>query len=301
MRWLRFPSVSGARLKGILNAIWTRVFRRSSIRDVPDEARRFYERLERELANAHEDVVIVGPTREGFGAVLRVERQEIAVPLGEVFLREKAFPDSFAATVDRLVGEIREHLASTSDLLFDEAIDILLPQIRSEDWIRGNSPAFGPGSLVREELLEGLCLCFVLDEGDSMVFLTEGHLRAWGIDTAAVKNLAMTNLRRLASSSSELGLESGAAATQIVSQGDGYDAARMLLALERDVDDVGGLVFAVPDRDTLVVGRKDTGLAQLMSAVDDEFERSEHPISPDLYEIRDRRLARLPAAESTSG
>lgn len=280
-------------LVGILSSFFARFLRREPYHGVPDEARRFFDRLSRQLALSHPEIVVVGPTRQGFGAVLRIERQELAVPLGEVFLREKAFPDSFPATIDRLVLELREHLASTQDLLFDEAIDALLPQIRSEAWIRGNSPAFGPGSLVREDLFEGLCLCFVIDEGDSMVFVTEGHLRAWGIDVAGVKNLALANLRRLAASTEARLETSEDEGTRIVSSGDGYDAARVLLALERGVDQVEGLVFAMPDRDTLVVGRKEAGLSKLMAAVDDEFTKSEHPISPDVFEIRNAKLERV--------
>ncbi|HMQ23135.1 MAG TPA: hypothetical protein PKE00_11635 [Planctomycetota bacterium] len=275
----------------VLTGFFTRVFRRAPYHGVPDEALRFYERLIVELAKGHPEIEVIGPTREGFGAVLRVERQELAVPMGEVFLREKAFPDSFPATVERLVRELRDHLASIEDLLFDEAIDLVLPQIRAEEWIRGNSPAFGPGALVRRELFEGLDLCFVIDEGDSMVFVTEGHLRAWGIDAIALENLSMTNLRRLAASDGGLPvLQSEDAVALTVESGDGYDAARVLLALDRSVEDVESLVFAMPDRDKLVVARRSADLATLMQSVEDSFEHAEHPISPRLFAIKDRRL-----------
>ena len=45
-----------------------------------------------------------------------------AVPLGEVFLRERAFPADFDRTVDRLIDELHDHLATTHDLPFDEAV-----------------------------------------------------------------------------------------------------------------------------------------------------------------------------------
>ncbi|MCB9917468.1 MAG: DUF1444 family protein [Planctomycetes bacterium] len=282
----------------ILTGLFSRIFGRAPYHGVPDEAKRFYDRLRSELASSHPEIEVLGPTREGFGAVLRVERQELAVPMGEVFLREKAFPDSFPATVDRLVTELRDHLASTQDLLFDEAIDRVLPQIRSEDWIRGNSPAFGPGALVRRKLFEGLDLAFVIDEGDSMVFVTEGHLRAWGIDALALENLSMNNLRRLAATEETLpvlGQDDGDA--HVIESGDGYDAARVLLALERGVDAVDGLVFAMPDRDKLVVGRKGPGLSRLMQSVDEAFETAEHPISPRVFEIKDHKLTGLRSSD----
>lgn len=289
-----FPLAVWCVVAGILSSLFARKFRREPYRGVPDEAVRFYDRLAKTLAAAHPEIEVVGPTQQGFGAVLRVDRQEIAVPLGEVFLREKAFPDAFDATVSRLATEIRDHLASTQDLLFDEVVDCVLPQIRAEEWIRSNSPAFGPGSLIRVDIFEELSLCFVLDEEDSMVFVTQGHLSAWGIDVAALENLAMNNLRRLAARDGGLpGLEMTEGASHVVRSGDGYDAARMLLALDRGVEDVDGLVFAVPDRDTLVIGRKGTKLSQLMADVDARFERGAHPISRELFEVQDRKLRRL--------
>ena len=287
-------------LAGLLSLLFARSLRRAPYQGVPDEARRFYDRLVRSLSLRHPGVELIGPTQEGFGAVVRVDRQELAVPLGEVFLREKAFPEAFDDTVSRLVVELREHLAATGDLLFDEAVEAVLPQIRAEDWIRDNSPAFGDGSLVREEIFESLALCFVIDEGDSMVFVTQGHLRSWGIDLPSLKNLALANLRRLAES--EGGLPEPSAQESeacVLKSGDGYDAARVLLALDRSVEDVDGLVFAIPDRDTLLVGRKSEGLAQLMAAVDEEYASAEHPISPRVFEVRERRLTAAELVEDS--
>jgi uncharacterized protein YtpQ (UPF0354 family) len=277
---------------GLLTWLTPKALRAAHFRGLPEEARSFFERLQQVLIRQHPGVDLVGITSEGFGAVLRVERQELAVPLGEVFLRERAFPDAFPKTVDRLVTEIRDHLATIHDLPFDEAIPKILPQIRPQEWVRASSPAFGPGRLVTTPLLNDLLTCYVLDEPGSMVFVTHGHLDEWGCKSEYIANLALTNLKRLAET--EGGLPVPAAADRepcVLHTGDGYDAARMLLATDPcSVDDVQGLVFAIPDRDTLVVARTGSGLGRLMAEVGAEYEQSAHRISPRLFEIADGSL-----------
>lgn len=277
---------------GILTPVLVRFLKRAPYHRVPPDAKRFFLRLEEELKERHPGVQLVGLTSEGFGAVLRVERQEIPVPLGEVFLRERAFPSAFPHTVDRLVNEVRAYLAAVDDLPFDEAVQAVLPQVRSMEWVRHNSPAFGPGRILTTPLLDDLATLYVIDEPGSMVFVTEGHLEAWGTRGDFIENIAKSNLRRLAEEAGSFPIpDAGEDEPCVLHTGDGYDAARILLAMDESrVDDVKGLVFGIPDRDTLVVGRKDSDLVSLMGEVGDEFGRGDHPISPRLFEVGDRAL-----------
>jgi uncharacterized protein YtpQ (UPF0354 family) len=269
---------------------------------MPPEAEGFFVRLQEVLGERHPAIEVLGLTAEGFGMVLSVDRQQIQVPLGEVFLRERAFPDAFPQTVDRLVEEIRAHLAAIDDLPFDAAVNRILPQVRSQEWLRSHSPAFGPGRVITTPLHEDLVTCYVLDEEDSMLFVTEGHLAAWGTRAEDVANLAMTNLRRLAEQEGGLPLPAPDDATlHLLHTGDGYDATRVLLALDESaLEATRGLVFAMPDRDTLVVGRKSGDVVQLMQEVEAEYASSEHPISPRLFEVRDAGLAPVSGPEEAS-
>jgi uncharacterized protein YtpQ (UPF0354 family) len=286
MIWVLFCCALG----GLLAAFFTRLFKRVPRSEVPQDTRRFYVRLDEVLRERHAGIEVVGLTRQGFGAVLRVDRQEVAVPLGEAFLRERAFPAGFDDIVDRLVTEIRQHLTAIGDLPFDEAVQRVLPQIRSEEWLRTQSPAFGPGRIPTTPIFDDLVTCYVLDEPGSMVFVTEGHLDAWGRRVEEIDNIAMANLRRLAAEDG--GLPVPAAddkEPRVLHTGDGYDAARLLLALD-DVDAAPGFVLAVPDRDTLVVGAPNADLSRLMGDVGAEYRCSDHPISPRVYKVSEGRL-----------
>ena len=46
-----------------------------------------------------------------------------------------------------------------------------MPQIRTLEWVRENSPAFGPGKILTADLCGELVSCFVIDERDAPGFL----------------------------------------------------------------------------------------------------------------------------------
>ena len=285
---------------GLLSWTLSKLLKRAHYKGLPPEAAEFFERLEGSLKQHHPEVAIVGPTPEGFGAVFRVDRQELAVPLGELFLRSRAFPSAFDEQVGRYIRELRDHLVAIDDLPFDEVVARVLPQIRSAEWIRANSPAFGPGRVLVEPLVDDLVCALVIDEPDAMTFVTEGHLDAWGCGERNLRNLALGNLKLLAEEEGGIPVPAvGEAEPKVLHTGDGYDAARVLLAPET-LEGVEGLVFGIPDRDTLVVGRRDSNLSRLMGAVEGEFKESEHPISAGLFAVEGGELRSLMQPEGPS-
>jgi hypothetical protein len=262
-----------------------RALHRGAVAEMPREAQDFFLAFQRSFEDRYQDLQVLGPTAEGFGAIVQVGHQEFAVPLGELFLRERAFPGSLDENVDRMCRELNEHLASIEGEPFDLAMARVLPQIRTGDWVRENSPAMGPGKLVTMPLFEDLTLCFVLDDAESIVFVTDGHLQFWGIDLVSLENLATKNLEEKAGIPTDSLVEK-AAGEVIHLQGDPYDATRLLLAMQNtDLANVQSLAIGLPDRDSVILGPK-SEIGALMEQVQEDFERGKHPVSPKVYEVR---------------
>ncbi len=258
---------------------------RGPVADMPREAQDLYLAFCRSLEDRYEDLQVLGPTEEGFGAIVQVGHQEFAVPLGELFLRERAFPGSLDDNVDRMCAELNDHLASIESEPFDLAMGRILPQIRTGDWVRENSPSMGPGKLANRPLFEDLTLCFVLDDAQSIVFVTEGHLKFWGIDLASLENLATKNLEEKAGVPAESLMEK-AAAEVVHLQGDPYDATRILLAMQNtELNKIQSLAIGLPDRDSVFLGPK-SEIGSLMEQVKEDYEKGQHPVSPRVYEAR---------------
>gem|GEM_PF-2358864 len=294
---LIIPWILGSAVLAFLCGLW---LRRRGRPEMPSEVRSFLERFREIVESSRPSFQVLGPTREGFGAVLKIEEQEWAVPLGELYLRERAFPGSLETSARKLCDELEDLCARVEDLPFEEAAGKILPQIRTREWIEHCTPAFGPGAVVHRPLFEDLSICFVLDEGDAMVFLTRAHLEFWGREVEDLWNLANANLSRLAEEEGGLPAPEEEGKPGLKRSEDGYAATRLLLAMDRErLDEVRGLVFGIPDRDTLLVAKGEDALPELMREVREQFGRGNHPLSRDLFRVGPEGLRRvsLPAEE----
>lgn len=258
-----------------------RRFRRS-LPAIDPEIAAFLVRLETELARSHPDVAFLGVLPDRIACLLRVEGQETEVSLRELFRHADASDDAFTRLVAGLIADIREvGLDRVGDLDFAAVAGMLLPQVRSREWV-DQQGTFGDAGLVFTELAAGLCVVYVVDGDSSMVFVCRALLRRWGRSVADVHNLALANLRRLGKP-----LPDGLPAEPVVLQTqDGYDAARVLLLEPRD-----GLLVAIPDRDTLWVGPESgQDLARLMATTEHIAASSPHAVSPRLFRLNAGRL-----------
>lgn len=281
----------------LLLAIAGFVWRQGRVKANTSALEAFLLRFQTVLAVEHPEVEFLGLTCDGAKLVLRFRHQELALPLSDFLLLERALPGSFSDSLKRVFEQLPMFLSRVDDLLFDEAIPLLLPQIRSKQWILENSPSLGCGRVLTKELLDDLVICYVLDGPESMIFISDGHLRSWGCRPAYIHNLAMSNLKTLAGTNGGLPLiDPRQAGARILHSNDGYDAARLLLALEPNMEEED-LVFAVPDRDLLIVGKKSDNLAELMKDVGHEYASSRHPISPCLFRVRSSRLIKIDSNE----
>lgn len=254
--------------------------RRRRLGAIPDRTERFLRDL-RNAVTALEEVELTGVVPGRFLGVLKVDGQETPIPLQPLQEHWNSFPFDLSDVVERIVEEIRsDGLDTAFDFEFAELATDLMPQVRSMDWVRDNSPAFGDGRLVHRMLAPDLALCYVIDDSWSMVFVCEAHLRRWRKSEAQINGLARRNLRERTDSETRDRLENGQPIHHRTS--DGYAASRVLLVESERADD---LLFALPDRDVLWLGEADADLADLMDRSADECAASPHPVSPKLYRI----------------
>lgn len=251
----------------------------------------FLRLFEEELTLRHPDVAYCGLAPNRMAVVIRVQDQETPIPLGQLFRHHQAFPDALAPLVDQVVEDITvAGLDDPSDHAFSDVATDVMPQIRSRAWV--DFRRFGDGGLVYRSLGDDLVVAYVIDDPASMVFICRAHLKQWGRTEEDLYQLASRNLERLCEAEPPV---SGGGDGVLQYNGDGYDAARVLLL---DREDSEGLLVAIPDRDMLWVGA-DTGqdLARLM-AVNEELNRNAaHPVSPRLYRWSRGQLEAVSAAD----
>lgn len=268
---------------------WLHHRMRASTPRVSGEIAGFLLRFETLIAERHPGVMFAGMLPDQFAGLLVVDGQETPVSLADAFRHEQAFPSGFAEYVANLVEEIREvGMDRVEDLDFAIVATEILPQVRALSWVQERG-CFGDGGIVHTKLNDDLATVYVVDDANSMVFVCRAHLKRWRKSEADLHNLALANLaRRDKASMSGVGSETGPMRIQLH---DGYDAARVLL-----LDDVEGLLVAVPDRDVLWVGSEEQGvdLATLMASTQEIAGRSPHPVSSRVYRVTAGRLEALP-------
>jgi len=148
-------------------------------------------------------------------------------------------------------------------------------------------------------------IVFVTDLPHMTVSITTEQLLRWKVDVDEMESIARANLDEYAPEL-ELQLveskEGGRAA--IISQHDGYDAARLLLGglFERLACRLGGDFYvAIPARDMFVAfsASPDPFVARLRDRVQHDFRRLPYPITPDFFYVtRDGVCGTRPESQS---
>ena len=234
-----------------------------------------------------EDVEFRGPMPGAFAILLAVRGQEVPVALNQLYRHYRAFPSRLPQLVDYLLAEIEESAQDQpEDHPFAAVAMNILPQVRPLSWVRENGPAFGDSSLVHRPLGPDLAVCYVIDDEWSMVFLCQAHLRQWCRSEKDVFQLARQNLARC--SVSRIPLPDGTRSSVLLRSGDGYDAARVLLL---DEDQLEGLLIAMPEQEVLWLGQEsEHSLESLLALNHEQNQSAPRPVSPELYRMQDKEL-----------
>ncbi len=153
-------------------------------------------------------------------------------------------------------------------------------------------------SPVIHDLQNGLLVLYVVDEGESLQFVQNRHLRAAGIDAEALHAVAMRNLLALIEERTRMQPHGNLFAVFL----DGTFEASLLLVdylwEEAFVEYApNGFVAAVPARDMLAFADAASpgGIAELRDVISRVFPGGDHTISADLYRREAGRWVRFHA------
>lgn len=145
--------------------------------------------------------------------------------------------------------------------------------------------------VAHSEFVNGTVLVYVLDLPQVTISLTLEQLIRWGVDCLEIEDIAKANLDRYSPELQIQLIESndgGRAA--ILSEQDGYDAARLLLGSlhERLAPELhGDFYVATPSRDMFVALSCDPPefVERLQKRVDQDYRRLPYPITRDMFVV----------------
>lgn len=149
--------------------------------------------------------------------------------------------------------------------------------------------------LAYRPLAGDLLLAYVIDQGDSVGYLNERHLRTWNVTEAELHQRALANLRAKAWTPYPGVLGAGKGALMIFNSRDGYDAARIVLPemfAEFQARLPGALVIGVPNRDFLIAfsDANRRVFAQIAAQVATDAQTQAQALTAQLFTFEDGQL-----------
>jgi uncharacterized protein YtpQ (UPF0354 family) len=220
----------------------------------------------------------------------------VILDLDDAYTEYEADPDGKEELVAGVVADAERRLeAGLGDLTLEEASSDLMPLLQAPFDLR--SYGFEPAT---SELPGGLSLVYVVDADDAYTVVRPEDVERWGTTVEELEGVALDNLLRQTNDEQELLCEpAGDQELCGWSTSDGYDATRMVVpGLRRQiVREYGGpAVYAVPMNNVFValprriVERGNTE-ERLRARVQQGFQTSDEPVSPELFVERDGELA----------
>jgi uncharacterized protein YtpQ (UPF0354 family) len=220
----------------------------------------------------------------------------VVLDLGDAYAEYEADPDGKDELVAGVVADAERRLeAGLGDVTLEEASSDLMPLLQAPFDLR--SYGFEPAT---SELPGGLSLVYVVDADDAYTVVRPEDVERWGTTVEELEEVALDNLLRQTNDEQELLCEpAGNLELCGWSTSDGYDATRMVVpGLRRQiVREYGGpAVYAVPMNNVFIalprriVERGNTE-ERLRARVQQDFQTSDEPVSPELFVERDGELA----------
>jgi uncharacterized protein YtpQ (UPF0354 family) len=149
--------------------------------------------------------------------------------------------------------------------------------------------------LAYRPLAADLMTAYVIDRGQSVAYINQQHLEAWGVTEATLHERALANLRAKDWMPYPGMLGAGKGALLIFSSRDGYDATRILVS-ELFADFAaqlpGNLVIGVPNRDFLIAfsDADRRVFAQIKAQIDVDVRTQPHPLTTYLFTLHAQQL-----------
>ncbi len=225
---------------------------------------------------------------------LRVTGRRVQADLATFYRAYRDAPEQQPAIIQELVQSLVSVPSDPSDTdptrLLDRVMPMLKPLVLLNDVYERQLPM-----LVYRPLVGDLLISYVIDQGQSVAYINEQHLHAWGVNEATLHERALANLRARDWTPYPGVLGAGKGALLIFNSGDGYDATRLLLP-ELFVDFVarlpGNLVIGVPNRDFLIAfsDADQRVFAQVKAQIDVDARTQSHPLTAQLFTLREQQL-----------
>jgi uncharacterized protein YtpQ (UPF0354 family) len=227
---------------------------------------------------------------------LRVGGREVTSELDNFYAMYRSAPDQLPAIWEMLADLLTENVPDRSEsdtaVLLERVMPMLKPlallnEVRAE----------GLPLLVYRPLVGDLMVTYVVDEGESVAYLNEGHLQRWGVSEDVLWARSLANLRARTRGVRPQRIGSGAGSLLLLNGGDGYDAARLLLpeifaTFAATVP--GNLVIGVPSRDFLLAfsDRDRRIFEQIKTQIETDARVQAHPLTEQLFTYQNGALAR---------
>ncbi|WP_029214418.1 DUF1444 family protein [Kallotenue papyrolyticum] len=234
---------------------------------------------------------------------LRVSGRDVAAELHNFYALYRHAPEQLPAIWDALRAAVLELPPDRSEDDPETLLERVMPMLKPLALLQAVRERRLP-LLAYRPLVGQLMLAYVIDEGRSVAYINEDHLRTWRVDEALLHRRALANLRRRPWRPQPGRLGSGAQSLLIFNSGDGYDATRVILPelfSEFAASIPGRLVLGVPNRDFLIAfSDADPEIVERIRAQIARDQRAQqYPLSDELLTYRAGRLELYdpPAAE----
>jgi len=249
---------------------------------MPKEPEAFAEQVAAMLERLHPEhsVELVGP-----GELIINGRR---LDLQNLFRLVHQHPDNGTQITEQYLENLFSgELVGVEALPLDVARRMIMPRIHPETIFNHLQPEM----VAHAPYVNGTVILFVIDLPQMTVSITTEQMVKWGVDIDGLDEIARRNLRE-ASDDLELRLvdsEDGGRAA-ILSNRDGYDAARLLLLNIYDTlaPELGGdFLVATPARDVFVAmsPRPDEFIERVVERVRKDFQMMPYPITTDLFYV----------------
>lgn len=225
---------------------------------------------------------------------LRVRGREVVGDLESFYNAYHALPerlpDVWLSLAEALLDQPVDRSEDDLDRLLDRVMPMLKPLALLSELRTQKLPL-----VVYRPLVADLMVTYVIDEGQSVVYLNEDHLAKWGVTEPTLYWQALQNLRAKPWKPYPGMIGSGKAALLILNGNDGYDATRLLLP-ELFADFVarmpGATVFGVPNRDFLIAfsDADQRVFNQVRAQIEVDAQTQSHPLTDQLLTLVDGQL-----------
>jgi hypothetical protein len=245
-----------------------------------------------QMLSAQPDVELIGIGELTLN--IRVRGREVIGDLESFYnvyrTSPERLPEVWQLLTEALLDQPVDRSEDDPDLLLDRVLPMLKPLALLSELRTQKLPL-----VVYRPLVGELMITYVIDEGQSVVFLNEGHLAKWGVTEAVLYRHALGNLRAKRWTPYPGVIGSGKAALLILNGRDGYDATRLLLP-ELFADFVAGMpgtvVFGVPNRDFLIAfcDADPRVFNQVRTQIEVDVRTQPHPLTEHLLTFVDGQL-----------